>query len=57
MGDGRNVGCKVKHVMITFAILNNNINIYQPDNHYDNHYTLVLYPGTENYNDVMNTLC
>ncbi len=44
-GDGRNVGRKVKHVMITFAILNNNINIYLPDNHY----TLALYPGTENY--------
>ena len=43
--DGRNVGHKVKHVMVTFAILNSNINIYQPDNHY----TLVLYPGTENY--------
>src|SRR5438128_6586072 len=41
-GDGRNVGRKVKHVMFTFAILNDLVNIYKPDNHY----TVILYLGT-----------
>jgi hypothetical protein len=44
-GDGRNVGRKIKHVMITFMILNHK----KYHNHADYHYTTVLYPGTENY--------
>ncbi|RHZ67232.1 hypothetical protein Glove_302g9 [Diversispora epigaea] len=44
-GDGRNVGRKVKQVMITFAILNNKNNLYYPENHH----TIILYPGIEKY--------
>ncbi|RIA94186.1 hypothetical protein C1645_818476 [Glomus cerebriforme] len=44
-GDGRNVGRKIKHVMVTMAILNDENNIYKPDYHY----TTVLYPGIEKY--------
>lgn len=44
-GDGQNVGRKVKHVMITFVILDDVKNIYNPNNHH----TVVLYPGSENY--------
>ena len=33
-GDGRNVGKKIKHVMITFAIMNNKDAIFLPDHHY-----------------------
>lgn len=44
-GDGRNVGRKVKHVMITCTILNDIVNIHKSDFHY----TIVLYPGVENY--------
>jgi len=44
-GDGRNVGRQVKHVMITCAIMNNKDCLKKPDAHY----TIVLYPGTENY--------
>lgn len=44
-GDGRNVGRKIKHVMITFMILNH----VERHHHADYHYTTVLYPGTENY--------
>ncbi len=44
-GDGRNVGKKVKHVMVTFVILDDVKNIYNPNNHH----TVVLYPGSENY--------
>jgi hypothetical protein len=44
-GDGRNVGRKVKHVMITCAILDDIFNIHKPDFHY----TIILYPGIENY--------
>jgi hypothetical protein len=43
--DGQNVGKKVKHIMITCAILNDITNI-QKSNY---HYTVILYPGTENY--------
>ncbi|PKC57799.1 hypothetical protein RhiirA1_497283 [Rhizophagus irregularis] len=45
-GDGRNVGRKIKHVMLTFMILNHK----ERHHHADYHYTTVLYPGTENYN-------
>lgn len=44
-GDGRNVGRKIKHVMVTIAILNDIQNIYKPDYHY----TVVLFPGVEKY--------
>ncbi|GES83146.1 hypothetical protein GLOIN_2v1788738 [Rhizophagus clarus] len=45
-GDGCNVKCKIKHVMITFMILNHK----EHHHHADYHYTTVLYPGTEKYN-------
>ncbi|CAG8831283.1 25510_t:CDS:2, partial [Gigaspora margarita] len=41
----RNVGKKVKHVIITFAVLDDINNIHNPDYHY----MVVLYPGSENY--------
>jgi len=44
-GDGRNVGKKIKHVMITFAIMNDRKTIFLPDHHY----CLVLYSGIEKY--------
>ncbi|RGB28240.1 hypothetical protein C1646_797379 [Rhizophagus diaphanus] len=44
-GDGRNVGRKIKHVMVTIAILNDTQNIHKPDHHY----TTVLFPGVEKY--------
>ncbi|CAG8508882.1 7150_t:CDS:2, partial [Scutellospora calospora] len=44
-GDGRNVGHKVKHVMVTFTLLNDLANLYNPNYHF----TLLLYPGIEQY--------
>ena len=44
-GDGRNVGRKVKHVMITVALLDDPTKLFE-SNYY---YTTVLFPGTENY--------
>ncbi|RHZ71616.1 hypothetical protein Glove_256g128 [Diversispora epigaea] len=44
-GDGRNVGRKIKHVMITFMILNHESHHHNSDYHY----TIALYPGTEKY--------
>ncbi|PKY61698.1 hypothetical protein RhiirA4_523271, partial [Rhizophagus irregularis] len=44
-GDGRNVGRKVKHVMITVALLDDSAKLFEPNYHY----TVVLFPGTENY--------
>lgn len=44
-GDGRNVGRKVKHIMVTFAILNDQSTINQPNRHY----TIALFPGIEKY--------
>ncbi|CAJ0866709.1 14325_t:CDS:2 [Entrophospora sp. SA101] len=44
-GDGRNVGRKIKHVMVTFMILNHE----DKHHHADYHYTIALYPGTEKY--------
>ncbi|RIA85398.1 hypothetical protein C1645_830833 [Glomus cerebriforme] len=44
-GDGRNVGRKVKHVMITVALLDDLTNLFK-SNYY---YTTVLFSGTENY--------
>jgi len=43
--EGRNVGRRLKQVMITMAILNDIQNIHKPDHHY----TTVLFPGIENY--------
>ncbi|GES91546.1 hypothetical protein GLOIN_2v1809230 [Rhizophagus clarus] len=43
--DGRNVGWKVKHVMITVALLDDSMNLFKSNYHY----TIVLFPGTENY--------
>nr|CAG8564224.1 9403_t:CDS:2 [Entrophospora candida] len=40
-----NVGRKVKHVMVTCAVLDDISNIYKADFHY----TTILYPGVENY--------
>jgi hypothetical protein len=51
-GDGRNVGCKLKHVMITITLLNDLNSLQKPDNHY----TLVLYPGAEIYESLKNAL-
>ena len=44
-GDGRNVGRKVKHVIITCTILDDFTNLYKADYHY----TILLYPGNESY--------
>ncbi|PKC74382.1 hypothetical protein RhiirA1_388177 [Rhizophagus irregularis] len=50
--DGRNVGQKVKQVMITCSILDDIDNLYQPENHY----TIVLYPGVKKYETLNNIL-
>ncbi|GES80501.1 hypothetical protein GLOIN_2v1783867 [Rhizophagus clarus] len=50
-GDGRNVGRKIKHVMVTMAILNDIRNIHKPNYHY----TTVLFPGVEKY-EVLETM-
>ncbi|RHZ53505.1 hypothetical protein Glove_441g3 [Diversispora epigaea] len=47
-GDGRNVGRKIKHVMITVMILNHENYHHNPDYHY----TIALYPGSEKYDTV-----
>lgn len=44
-GDGRNVGRKVKHVMITVAFLDDSAELFKSHSHY----TTVLFPGTEDY--------
>jgi hypothetical protein len=44
-GDGRNVGRKVKHVMITVALLDDPTKLFESNYHY----TTILFPGTENY--------
>ncbi|CAG8843745.1 35291_t:CDS:1, partial [Gigaspora margarita] len=41
-----------KHVMLTVALLNNLDKLHKPESHY----TLVLFPGTENYYTLQNTL-
>ncbi|GET00608.1 hypothetical protein GLOIN_2v1728867 [Rhizophagus clarus] len=51
-GDRRNVGRKLKHVMITMTLLNDLDGLQKPDNHY----TLVLYPGAETYESLKNAL-
>jgi hypothetical protein len=55
-GDGRNVGQKIKHVMVTFTILGDKLTIHQPSKHY----TVALFPGTEKYDTlkiVLQPLC
>ncbi|CAG8823309.1 15870_t:CDS:1, partial [Gigaspora margarita] len=44
-GNSRNIGRKVKQVMVTFAILNSKFNLYKPSSHF----TLILHSGTEKY--------
>jgi hypothetical protein len=51
-GDGRNVGRKVKHVMITIAILDDKNTLHQPNYHY----TTILYPGCEDYDSLSNVM-
>ncbi|RIB00569.1 hypothetical protein C2G38_2233817 [Gigaspora rosea] len=43
--DGHNVGRTIKHMIITCTILDDILNIHKADFHY----TLILYPGVENY--------
>ncbi|UZO29709.1 uncharacterized protein OCT59_023169 [Rhizophagus irregularis] len=50
-GDGRNVGRKVKQVMVTCSILNDLDNIYRPENYY----TIILYSGIEKY-EILNVV-
>ncbi|RIB13065.1 hypothetical protein C2G38_2198894 [Gigaspora rosea] len=51
--DGRNVGRKVQHVMVTAIILNDIERLYKPEGYH----TLVLYSGSENYQSLQNALC
>jgi len=51
-GDGRNVGRKVKHVIVTVAILDNKNTLHQPDHHH----TIVLYPGREDYDSLSSVM-
>ncbi|CAG8714558.1 20982_t:CDS:2 [Gigaspora margarita] len=44
-GDGRNIGRKIKHVMVMFTILDDILNIHKAEFHY----TIILYSGNENY--------
>ncbi|CAB4423108.1 unnamed protein product [Rhizophagus irregularis] len=44
-GDGRNVGRKVKQVMITCSIIDDIDNLHRPESHH----TTILYPGIEKY--------
>ncbi|CAG8651893.1 3401_t:CDS:2, partial [Cetraspora pellucida] len=43
--DERNVSKRIKHAMVTLAVLNDQKNILKPENHYTN----FLFSGTENY--------
>ncbi|CAG8637948.1 14151_t:CDS:2, partial [Ambispora leptoticha] len=52
-GDGRNVGRKVQHVMVTAIILNDIDRLHKPEGYY----TLVLYSGSKNYQSLQNALC
>ena len=51
-GDGRNVGKKVKHVMLTASILDDKNSLHKPDYHY----TIVLYPGCEDYDSLSSVM-
>ena len=46
------MGRKVKHVMVTMALLNDLEGLQKPNKHY----TLVLYPGAETYESLKNVL-
>ncbi|RHZ68619.1 hypothetical protein Glove_294g123 [Diversispora epigaea] len=48
-GDGRNVGRKQSHVMMTFCLLNEKEKVLKPNHQY----CICLYIGHENYNDLM----
>lgn len=50
-GDGRNIGHKVKHLMITFTILNK-MNIFKSNSHF----ALLIYLGMECYNTLQTIL-
>ncbi|CAG8762140.1 11071_t:CDS:2, partial [Gigaspora margarita] len=50
--DRRNVGRKVKHIIVTMILLNDSAGLQKPDNHY----TLVLYLGSEIYELLRNAL-
>ncbi|RHZ68399.1 hypothetical protein Glove_295g2 [Diversispora epigaea] len=50
--DGRNVGRKVKYVMITITLLNNIERLHK----LESHYTLVLYLSSESYKSLYNSL-
>ncbi|CAG8612436.1 8680_t:CDS:1 [Scutellospora calospora] len=50
--DGQNVGYYVKYVMITCSILNDISNLQISERHY----TIVLYPGIEDYQILQNIL-
>ncbi|CAB4429530.1 unnamed protein product [Rhizophagus irregularis] len=49
-GDGRNVGRKQNHVMITFCLLNEGKEVLKPDHQY----CICLYVGREKYEDLAN---
>ncbi|PKC53287.1 hypothetical protein RhiirA1_404413, partial [Rhizophagus irregularis] len=51
-GDGRNVGRKIKHVMITMAILDDKDTLHKPNSYH----TIILYPGCENYDSLSNIM-
>jgi hypothetical protein len=51
-GDGRNVGRKVKQVMVTCAILDDKKNLHFPDKHF----TIILFPGNENYDSLKDAM-
>ncbi|CAG8568392.1 1970_t:CDS:2 [Diversispora eburnea] len=50
--NGRNVRRKVKHVIITVALLNDIEKLHKSESHH----TLVLYSGSENYESLYNSL-
>ncbi|GES94039.1 hypothetical protein GLOIN_2v1482032 [Rhizophagus clarus] len=51
-GDGRNVGRKVKQVMVMCTILDDRKNLHFPNKHF----TTVLYPGNEDYDSLKNAM-
>ncbi|CAG8800959.1 35989_t:CDS:2, partial [Gigaspora margarita] len=52
-GDGRNVSCNIKHMMVTFAILNDLDTINQPAKHY----TVILFSDIEKYDILQICTC
>ncbi|CAG8645428.1 2107_t:CDS:2, partial [Scutellospora calospora] len=50
--DGRNVERKIKHIIVTLAILNDQKNLMKPERHY----TILLFSGTENYTSLKTAL-